>query len=604
MRKKSKSLSDFLATFDGEKLSQIFKSFTKKWYYLCITGFVLLILVYLFYFLFAYTRNVPDLSLLPAYPTAPNPADFVLPSSYITAQNIYFNQLRNYYGILETAYRAMSGSGNTTGLISAIAIIGLILLAYTVSRVIKRDQSWPLYIGIVLILGIIIRMGYGFYTDAIVTRQHDVWHSLGYGHYGIIVSIYENNTIPSIPLKLVDGGLVPNIEMAYQMYHPKFSHYILAYFMKFNSLFIGGDVWTLYQANRILLIWTMVMSLLFANEIFKDLKLSDKARLPALMIISFSPIFFRLSAMTNNDNMMIFFMFLSLMLAVKFFKKPNVFTSIGLALSIGLSMGSKLSGALVALPIGLILIIKLFFVIKESRAKKNCQSLLYFVMCILIFAIIVFPVGLYWPLYNLQNYNQPINYVFEVTNTNLFVDESHLGIVDRFLSLPLYEFIKSPFVMLWKSSTIGQDYNVYSTLLKSSAFGEFSSNFFIGAILLYVSTLLVFVGFFISIIYYIIQSIRRHHFSSLTPIVSGLIIMLVFFLSYAYFNYQFPATCTMDFRYLVPLVLGLGIYLGGFINAQKPHLNNRIEVSYLITIAILSFYGFSSLLYYTFLPTI
>ncbi|HMM00431.1 MAG TPA: glycosyltransferase family 39 protein [Bacilli bacterium] len=604
MRKKSRSISEFLATFDGEKLSQIFKSFTKKWYYLWITSFALLILIYLFYFLFAYTRNVPDLSLVPAYPTAPNPTDFVLPSSFINAQNIYFSQLRNYYGALESAYRTMSGSGNTIGLVSTIAIIVLLLLAYTVSRVLKRDQSWPLYIGIVLILGIVIRMGYGFYTDAIVTRQHDVWHSLGYGHYGIIVSIYENNAIPSIPLKLVDGSLVPNIEMAYQMYHPKFSHYILAYFMKFNSLFMGGNIWTLYQANRILLIWTMVMSLLFANEIFKDLKLSDKARLPALMIVSFSPIFFRLSAMTNNDNMMIFFMFLALMLAVKFFKKPNVFTSIGLALSIGLSMGSKLSGALVAIPIGMILLLKFLFVIEESNEKNNYRSLFYFAMYILIFAIIVFPVGLYWPIYNLRNYNQPLNYVFEVTNTNLFVDEAHMGLIDRFLSLPIYEFIKSPFVMLWKSSAVGQDYNIYSTLLKSSAFGEFSSNFFIGAILLYVSTLLVFIGFIISIIYYIFQSIRHRHFYSLTSIASGLIIMLVFFLSYAYFNYQFPATCTMDFRYLVPLILGLGIYIGGFVNAQKPHSNNRIDVSYLIIIAVLSFYGFSSLLYYTFLPTI
>ncbi|MGI6714156.1 MAG: ArnT family glycosyltransferase [Bacilli bacterium] len=560
------------------KLRQFLITLPSKWYFWPLVGGVLLIVIYIFYAAFAYTKAVPDLSQVEV-------------------------GAHNYYDKLQEAYRAMMNQMNNYP--AAVFFTGLFLiLAILVIYLIRKKQfNLPLALVMILIMGISMRILYGVSTDAILERQHDVWHSRGYGHYGIIVHLYQTGELPPVTTLIVDGVVTPHIAGAYQLYHPKLFHYAAAYFMRFNRLFFGDNVWTLYQSIRILVMWTSVMTFLIGYRLIQRLNLSNFGKVIALLFLSFSPVFYRLSAMTNNDNFMVFFLTIAIYNTVNFYHKPSLVSGIGIALGIGLAMASKLSGGLIALLVAIVFVITLIKTFLKDKKQRNYRSTWRLLLTFGVFAVIVFPLGLYWPIYNLKHYHQEFTYVFQVTNPNLMIKDATF--LQRFIFLPLDQFTKGIFVDLSWQNRVG-DFNIYATMIKSSAFGEFSSKFFLLGYFLYLASIALFFFFFIVMLYLLVQGLIHKKWPRHFAFLFALGYVALSFVSYVYFNVKHPATCTMDFRYLAPAVLTVAIlfgYGGTTLAQEEPSKRRKLHVQF-ATLLLFGFYSLFSIGYYIALLTI
>lgn len=508
----------------------------------------------------------------------------------------------------------------------------------------KKKLTFKKSILIILFIGIIIRLFYMNITDNIFTRQHDVW-SLNYnGHYSITMHIYEYNTIPDL---ILDNTLTPSLKASYQFYHPKFAHYTYAYFMHFMSFILNtNDTFVLYQSIRIL---TTSLSILQFYFIYKTLRLfikNNKAIIFAFLFFIASPYLIRVSAMSNNDPLLWFFIYNSSYLAIKFFYEQKLSTIILLALSIGLAMASKVSGAIIAVPIFFEFVYILIKMIKEKKTKK---ALLLF-SC---FAIVVFPIGMYWPLYNYFNYNQPFNYVWDNLNRNLLVDPNRTYF-DRFLFFPFKQYFSNIFIQLWANNTeYVQDFNIYAAMLKSSIFGEFSYNNLVTSVTLYVANTILCLSLIFLVAFILIRNTIKKNYNSITifsliisiylsiiflfkkdiigiilfalcliiivvsllfifklkvykninyiNLIISIIPAFTFIVSFFFFNVKMPYACTMDFRYLGIIYFTFALLIGYIFQYLFKNKDKTNKILTTIFIAVTSFYSISSLLFHLFI---
>ena len=499
-------------------------------------------------------------------------------------------------------------------------VLTLVVIIYFIVNLKKKKLTYLHSIILVLILGSILRIIYGNVTDNIFTRQHDVWSSGGYGHYQITMHIYETFSLPM----LKNGQL----SSSYQMYHPKFVHYTHAIFMHINSLFIKGEAsWYLYQSIRIfsitISIFTMVLSYLIIKELFKE----RKSQLIAITFFTFSPIMIRFTASSNNDALLFFFITSTILFLIKFIKKQSYKNIIFIAVSIGLAMASKLSGALIAVPTAVVFVI---FFIKFTK-EKQFKNILLFV----VFAAICFPLALFWPIYNYINYGQPLTYVFSNLNQALAVPPT--SYVDRFIIFDFNQYFNSLYMQLWANGNVPQITNLYAAMLKSKIFGEFS---YVGiasgfGVVLYAANILLMALLTLGGVYFLIKLVRNRNFNLIIaisfPIVSyisfvfiyskatplivlgiGLIaiyiffiikylknfknifisakyellfslIFLVFMVSYFTFQIQYPYTCTLDYRYVAIFSLVGGYFVTRFINGST---NKAINIPIYVVLGI------------------
>ena len=477
-----------------------------------------------------------------------------------------------------------------------LTILGLIYFIYKLKR---KELTYLHGIFFAFLLGIILRTVYVNVTDNIFTRQHDVWSSSGYGHYGITMHIYKTFSLP----ELAKGG----IENSYQMYHPKFSHYSYAIIMHINSIFFNGSPdWALYQSVRIFSLTISIATLIVSYLIMKELSKDTRVHFIGTIFVSLSPIMIRLSAMSNNDPMLFLFVTISIYFLIRFIKNQNYKNIIGLALGISLAMASKLSGALIAVPTAIVFII--FFI--KFLIQKQYKKVLLFV----VFVLICFPIALYWPIYNMINYDQPLTFVFSNLNHKLAVPET-ASYFSRFLIFDLKEYFSTVFMQLWSNNDYPQTINLYSSMIKSSIFGEFrydGLSMYISAVLLVVNFAFVLGIFFIGA-YFVIKSISKRNYTLLTVIVGPIalyliivllmgdnifykilgaviillclffvvrqfkniknnilnfkyemlfgLITLIFLASYFTFQIQYPYTCTLDYRYVAIFSLTGGYFI-------------------------------------------
>lgn len=572
---------------------------------------------------------------------------FALPNT-ISSLNLYQPNLDNKdRKILEQQGKALANSfDNKLSFLFLITIIFCLVL-YIYYLIKNKRFSLKYALAFVFIFAIIIRLFYMCYNDNIFTRQYDVYSTNFNGHYAITMHIYEYNRIPDLLLR---NG-TPSLAASYQFYHPKYAHYIYAYFMHFMSIFIGKNTFTLYESIRILTATFSILELFIVYKMFNLFFKNKRSILFGFLFFAFSPLLIRLTSMSNNDPCLWFFVFLSFYLTAKFINKQSYITITLLSISIGLAMGAKISGAMIAFPIGITFI---YLFIKSFKNKSTFSLLLKYG----VFLMIVCPIGLYWPIYNYLNYNQPLNYVWNNLNHNLLINSEH-SYLSRFLYIPFKEYFKYPFMQLWASNKeISQDYNINIAMLKSSIFGEFSyfnnnlalvfaiilyvTNFifvititltfgylffynlikkvnlklnylFLSFLLLYISLIFLFSkniqGYIIFAILLILalasfalslkQKEQKEYQVNYYSIFFILTIVMTFLTSFLIFNIKMPYACTMDFRYLAPIYLGgslIIIVCNSYLNTKDKYSKNMIKISntmaLLFTITIFCFYLF------------
>lgn len=437
-------------------------------------------------------------------------------------------------------------------ILSLTALVGLVVFLYFDKKLTVQNAAL-----IIMAAGFILRLNYVIYTplsETVRLRQHDLFEFGGTkGHSAYIEHFYNNGfTLPDFD---------PTSRL--QFYHPPLHHLLAAMWMRLLTTF--GMSYTRAVGSL------MFLSLFYSNcciivceRIFSKLRLSGAAKLIALSIVTFHPTFILLSGSVNNDILSILFILLSVYFTLVWYEDPTTRNIINIAFAIGLGMSTKLSAALVSVPIAGVFLTKL--IVEKKKVFEN-------VVRYCIFGVICIPLGLWFPIRNAIKYDVPFTYVHKLSETS----DQYIG--DKSVYERLFDFSYYPFanVFLNREST-GADYFEYNPLvaiIKTSMTGEYNYapvndhiTFFCR--ILQILNIILIVLSVLSMVYFLI---KKSDHADITEKVFLVFFQLLLFVYFIKFCFDFPHNCSMDFRYIVPTcVLGsyfIGAALEQFTDSKK-----------------------------------
>ena len=422
-------------------------------------------------------------------------------------------------------------------------------------------------------------------------RQHDVFSHTIAGHEGYALTIFKTGQMPT---KVDQTG-----HLDYQFYHPPFNAFMQSLmmhisipFMKLYNLISGSnyydvdqmksftmegfenayqylensnhnpnvnpyasvELWNeaynytkpvhlLYQTSEILSTFYMNVALYFAIKIVYKLKVKDIYKIFAALFVALFPALFILAGQENNDPLCIMNCFIVIYFTVCWWENHSYFNAAMIGLFGGLAMFAKLSGALIVVPA----IVAFAIVLIQSIIKK--EKFIYILIQGAMIGLIIAPLGLWFHIYAKVKFDQPFGFVFSNLNSKLYVGD--YSFFARFINI--FDF-KDMSITLWGNTFI--NYNLPNFLIKSALFGEYS--FMNSDGLAIISLLLNYVFVYASLvlmIFYFIYSGKEH----LEIKIIGGVLIVSQLLAQLYFNIKMPYGCTMDFRYIVPIILGFMI---------------------------------------------
>lgn len=392
-----------------------------------------------------------------------------------------------------------------------------------------------LYYKIVLIIGCFLRMLFGYFCMHF--PQHDVWHK--FGHQGYALYILNNLKLPSHNLM--------------GFYHPPLNAIVQALFLRIVMYFkdYGNNINGLYKNCKYLAIIYSIITLMVIYKIISESYLKELSKKIAVTIISLYPGFIILTSQLGNDGLATMFFFISIYLVAKWYKEQKITTIILLALSIGFGMLTKISIGLVAFIVGPILLYKVF---KNNKLMKH----------MIIFLIIVIPLGLSYSIRNLLLFDQALFSVANVNNGNpLIIDPNTYTIVDRIFSFP----IERLFVKKYLIYHVPNEYNIWIDLIKTSTFDELTVNKAISYhfdLFIYILNVIFYITSILSIFYNLIIIVVKKRYE-----IYRIISILLFFIgitAFAIFNVKYYNSCSSNWRYIPFITFALTMSIVIFVN--------------------------------------
>ncbi len=391
-----------------------------------------------------------------------------------------------------------------------------------------KDNEYKKFLILIVILALIVRFIYVIKTPY-TEKQHDL--DLSY-----ILTIYETGHLPQS-----NEG---------QYYHPPFHQIIGATFLKIENIFVNNieEDFAGESLQFLTLIYSMII-LYVIYKIAKEIKLKKKHILYVMFITAFNPTLIILSGSLNNDELCIVLMMWSILRLIKWYKKSDIKNTVFLAITTGLAVMTKTNGAIVAVPIMYIFLLKLY---KELRKTDNkiiiTKKYLYLFV---IFGTISLPIGLWYHARNYILFKQPILYILDTNNQDLYV--GNYSLLERFLP-----FSKEIFQMYCNAF---EDYNIITYLIKCSLFGEFSwGNGKLKCIYYTIAIILNIILSIISLYCIIKNTLTKNKRKKVWKNILFLL-WITNIISFISMNLKLPYGCSMDFRYIVPTIFIQAIFI-------------------------------------------
>lgn len=426
------------------------------------------------------------------------------------------------------------------------------------------------------------------------------------GHWGVILDIFRNGTIENFPKDAAGNYWYDN-----QYYQNKFWHYLLAYFMRFNGLFIhAGDAITadaaahnfvftetedvLFESTRIMVasigIWTSLMIL----KLLEKLGAHQEREAIAMGLFAFTPFFMMLPSIYNNDSLSFLFTLLALYWAIDWHEQFSWHAIILIALNLGLGMATKFNAGVMALPIAALFVYELVRLYQKKEAgfagafKEHPYRTFW--LQIVAFAAIVFPLGLFFAIYQYKVYNIPFGYVWDNGVEAHNYISPYYNVFIRFCIFPSPDMFFSIFSLPYRLGVKGsyydhwgtEDFNIWTGFFKSAIFNQANMDsypevetvpFMIGAYFIYIVFFLLAIYTLVYVFWYAIAFIGGHHRGLFTTRRAFLwAITLTEIVSYVYFNYKYPYTCTAHCRYILEFFFPLYLALASGLRKGKVYL--------------------------------
>ncbi len=379
-----------------------------------------------------------------------------------------------------------------------------------------------------------IKLCYVLYTS-VYTRQNDVGSFGGKaGHAGYIEYILKNRNLPDFDPRRV-----------LQYYHPPLHHTISAVWIYICEEVFGASRNHARESLQMLMLFYSAAAVIVVYKLLRHFGFKGRALLLPLALFAFHPSYILSSGAINNDQLSNLLTVLTVLLTMRWCKKPTLRNIIPIAFSIGFAMMAKLNAGIVAPAVAVMFLWQLI---------KNQKQLKYFMKQFCIFGVIVFPLGLWWQVKNKILYNMPFDYVPNIGTEHQFVGDNIFG--------RLTDFSPKQFSTVFECfEQYGDSYDEYNpivAILKNSVFGERIDveNFPNGNVI--VPTLLFWLGAILAVLAVVLTVVFIFKKSTKLPLYAKIFFagywafaMYYFFL----FCYLFPNTCTQNFRYIQPLLV-------------------------------------------------
>lgn len=402
----------------------------------------------------------------------------------------------------------------------------------------------------ILLMGILLRLYYILATPVIQSRQYDLGsvdaeQGIFTGHLGYIFYLFTKKGLPDFDPREV-----------YQFFHPPLHHILSALWMGVVSLFTDNrKVWI--EWLQVLPLLYSVLILLVIWQICKEFKLQGRAQRFVMAIAAFHPSLIFMAGSINNDGLALLFQFLTIWMALRWYRERNYMNILGIALSISLGMLTKLSVGMFAIPVGFLFLYVFITEWREGAQKATVWTGFpkkRFVQYV-IFGIVCVPIGLSWAVRCLLRFGMPLTYVNRLPEQS-WQYVGNYSLMERFFIPNPIKFLKN-----LAQGSLGFGENVWVQLFRTSALGECDLSTFpmwgkiIALLMIAVAACLAIWAFVLLVRVFVFG--KKEEFPALDMGIRcfWLIGYLVLFGSYLNFCYNFPHQCTMNFRYMVPTVL-------------------------------------------------
>ncbi len=454
----------------------------------------------------------------------------------------------------------------------ALSLMAIIALAAYMGATKRLNTKRIVFL--LLLLGFVLRVGYMLYTPG-ATRQHDTFSKNFNGHEAYAWTIFDTGKLPT--------------HNGYQFYHPPLNALVQAGFMRFISglteVFVApentaaflekfnyakpsyitsNERYYLYSACQILAVtYSFITAVVLVKTVWL-FDFSDKTKLFLSAFVVLYPRQIQFSGQLNNDGISYMLAVLALYFALKWQKGNKAWGHIvACGFAVGLGMMAKLSSATVCLPIAGVFIYEF---VCTLRKKEGAISLSKMIGQYALFLAVCAPIGLWFQIYANGRFGQELGFVFSNLNRKLYTGDH--SFFERFVvAFDLREYFGSIYCRPFEGH-----YNLFNYALRSSIFGEFSywqgEGFAVAAI---VAAWIFTVALAISLAWAIVLCVRSKREETgvwkrsnlqLPDLLFVFLLTQSQVLSEIYFYITMPYGCTMDFRYIMPLILGVALLVG------------------------------------------
>ena len=511
--------------------------------------------------------------------------------------------------LVKPYYDFMGRKGVMAQSLGVVALLAVAIFAI----ILKMKGSLNAETAVVLILigGYAIRLAYMLYTPVSV-RQHDTYNRALTGHEAYAWIIYSTGKLPTTN--------------SYQFYHPPLNAAIQAGFMHImnvltealQNVFGLGNIipskylagmpsvkgnnyvglteyrYYLYSTTQILGVMWSFITMITLVKTLKLLGVKGNALVGISAVVVFFPRHIQFAGQVNNDAVAYMFQVLAIYFCLKWWKcGKNIFDLIICSLAIGFGMMSKISCAITAVPIGGVFIYEFILaIIRETKKDESDIRLWKLVVGYVVFLAICAPIGLWFQIYAYKNFGQKLGYVFGNLN-HLLATDHHSFFERMFITFDVEEWFGTLYCIPFCSEknkviTSYNNYNLWLYLTRSALFGEFSykgGECF--AVTAYACSLIANILLLASVVYAIVLfckngckfAVEKNEIKNMVLIVTLAFTVII---SEFAFYVKMPYACTQDFRYVMPLILGIPMiyyYSRRKIKAANTKVGNVLALS-------------------------
>ena len=473
---------------------------------------------------------------------------------------IYLNLM-----ICTTIFAILQGTFSPQHLFLTVAVC-FCIINFIILKIFKQYKN---KYGIILLSFSVISLilSYISYTPFYL-RQHDARSFDQYyygGHFGYMGYIFYNNKLPNFS------------PMDYWcFFNPPLFYIISVFIIKIQSIFFTDIGVCLENLQLMSALYVLIFDI-YLYRILKQLKL-EKPVIPVMLFVCFAPCMVIMSGSLNNDILSIMLQTMAIFYTIKWYDEDNLKNLIKIAFSIGLAMMTKVSSAIVAIPIAIVFLKKII---------DNKNDIKKYIKHFAIFAIIALPIGLWFPIKNLVLYDIPLTYIQSVDLDNE-ANIQEFSVIEKLFKIPSNKNILNVNVIM-----IGEnrDYNIYIATLKSFIVDEnvdYEENIFLNIVVHELFYLL----FSITVLYIIniVYLIKNFDKNKDGWIIFFIILLILEIISYIKFCLDFPFVFTMNFRYIVPTLITYAVITGKSMEKSKRLFYiNSIALTFFAILSVIMF---------------